>query len=232
LTILYRQDSWFNYLFGVKEGGFYGAISLSNGKSVLFMPRLPDSYRIWCGAIYPPEYFKEMYGTDEVHFSENLSSWLEETLANEGKDAKVHILRGINSDSGKAPRPIDGIDHFQARGLVETNASQLPSGETFSLLYYLLSISRMYKSAPEIEVMRYCAYVGSNAHVEVMRSIQSFHYEYEIEAKFLYEIYSKGGCRKSAYISICACGPNSSVLHYGHAGAPNDRRLLPTDLVH
>ena len=39
-----------------------------------------------------------------------------------------------------------------------------------------------------------------------------------------------GGCRKAAYTSICACGPNGAVLHYGHAGAPNDRLLLANDM--
>jgi len=46
----------------------------------------------------------------------------------------------------------------------------------------------------------------------------------------MYEIYAKGGCRKTAYTSICACGPNPAVLHYGHAGAPNDRIISEGDL--
>ena len=42
---VFRQDSWFNFLFGVHESEFYGGIDLSTGNSVLFMPRLPDVYR-------------------------------------------------------------------------------------------------------------------------------------------------------------------------------------------
>jgi Xaa-Pro dipeptidase len=54
--------------------------------------------------------------------------------------------------------------------------------------------------------------------------------EYELEAKFHYEIYSNGGCRKAAYTAICACGPNPAILHYGHSGAPNDRHINEGDL--
>ena len=49
--------------------------------------------------------------------------------------------------------------------------------------------------------------------------------EFQLEARFLHHIYYHGGCRLAAYTCICACGPNSSVLHYGHAGAPNDQAL-------
>ena len=98
-------------------------------------------------------------------------------------------------------------------------------------LFPVLSHCRVTKSAIEIEVMRYCAYVASNAHVEVMRTVSDCEFEYELEAKFIYEIYRQGGCRRVPYTCICACGPNSAVLHYGHANAPNDRKLLPTDMV-
>ena len=57
---VFRQDSWFHYLFGVKEPEFYGAVDLATGKSTLFMPRLPEVYMIVMGSIYPPEHFKEM----------------------------------------------------------------------------------------------------------------------------------------------------------------------------
>ena len=54
--------------------------------------------------------------------------------------------------------------------------------------------------------------------------------EYQLEARFLHEVYARGGCRFTAYTCICGAGPHSSVLHYGHQGAPNDGRLEDGDL--
>ncbi|CAE7810976.1 PEPD, partial [Symbiodinium microadriaticum] len=105
--LVFRQDSWFNYLFGVKEAGFYGAISLPSGRSTLFMPRLPDFYLIWCGDIHPPEHFQKMYGVDEVRYVDTLGDFLDRELTG---DAKLHLMEGVNSDSGRScvPARFDG----------------------------------------------------------------------------------------------------------------------------
>jgi len=213
--IVFRQDSWFNFLFGVKESEFYGAVDLSSGECTLFMPKLPESYRIWCGTIHPPLHFKDMYSADEVLFDSELQSYLQEHIINEGD--KIYLLYGQNSDSGSFAKPaeFEGKDSFEKKGCIDTTS-----------LFPALSTARVTKNAYEIDVMHYCALVASNAHVEVMRNAYVGMMEYELEAKFQYEIYTKGGCRKAAYTSICACGPNPSVLHYGHAGAPNDRQVL------
>lgn len=196
----------------------YGVVDVNSGKTTLFVPKLPDEYRIWCGAIYPPEHFRLSYAVDEVVYTEDISTWIHEKLSGH----KLHVMNGVNSDSGltaKAAR-FEGDEDLWSNGHVED-----------AVLYNLLAQCRVTKSQEEIDVMRYVANVASNAHVAVMRSIKDFSFEYELEAKFLYEIYRNGGCRKCAYTSICACGPNGAVLHYGHAGAPNDRGLLPTDIV-
>jgi Xaa-Pro dipeptidase len=206
----------------VKEAGVFGAISISNGKSFLFIPRLDDSYRIWCGEIHPPNRFRESYAVDEVVYAEDLPSWVSNTLGSEGEEAMLHLMAGINSDSGSEAKAAEypGIKAHRADGRTETG-----------LLYNLLSHCRVTKSEREIEVMRYAAYVASNAHAEMMRHAKACTFEYELEAKFQYEIYRNGGCRKCAYTCIGACGPNAAVLHYGHAAAPNDRELQPTDMV-
>jgi len=43
-------------------------------------------------------------------------------------------------------------------------------------------------------------------------------------------VYYNFGARHVGYTSICGCGPSGAVLHYGHAGAPNDRELQDGDM--
>ena len=200
----------------------YGAIVVSTGHTVLFMPRLPEEYKIWCGEIHPPSKFKESYAVDEVLYTENLDDWVHATLNAEGADSRLHLMTGVNSDSGSSAKPASfpAVEALTQNGQVDTTQ-----------LYNILAHCRVTKSAAEIEVMRYVAWVASNAHAEMMRTASENSFEYEFEAKFLYEIYRKGGCRKCAYNCIGACGPNGAVLHYGHAAAPNDRELQPTDMV-
>jgi Xaa-Pro dipeptidase len=45
---VFRQESYFHYLFGVEEEDYFGAIDVRDGHSMLFMPRLPDSYAVSC----------------------------------------------------------------------------------------------------------------------------------------------------------------------------------------
>ena len=63
---LFRQESYLHWAFGVLEGGCFGTVDLASGKSTLFVPRLPEEYAIWMGAIEKPESFKARYLVDEV----------------------------------------------------------------------------------------------------------------------------------------------------------------------
>ena len=48
---LFRQESYFQHLFGVKEPGWVGTVEVPSGTCTLFAPELPKSYAVWhvCG---------------------------------------------------------------------------------------------------------------------------------------------------------------------------------------
>lgn len=88
----------------------------------------------------------------------------------------------------------------------------------------------MIKTEKEIEVLRYVIAISSEAHRKVMRLAKPGMYEYQCESCFLDYIYGDGGCRHVSYTCICGSGHNSSILHYGHAGAPNAKQMKAGDM--
>ena len=67
--LLFRQESSFQYLFGVREPDCYGAIDVATAHTTLFVPRLPASWAIFMGEIRSPAWFKGRYMVDECVMS-------------------------------------------------------------------------------------------------------------------------------------------------------------------
>lgn len=78
--------------------------------------------------------------------------------------------------------------------------------------------------------MRYVCSISSDAHKSIMMYIEEGMTEYQCESIFLDYCYRMGGCRHVGYTCICGSGTNSSILHYGHAAAPNNRLMEDGDL--
>ena len=51
---IFRQEGYFHYLFGVEEESYFGAIDMRDGKTMLFMPRLPESYAVGSSLCHHP----------------------------------------------------------------------------------------------------------------------------------------------------------------------------------
>lgn len=215
---VFRQESYFHWAFGVSEGDVYGAISLPSGDATIFVPQYGLDYEIVCGSSPKLEEVRTKYGVENVLPIDQLPEYIASQLAE--PDTHLHLLSGLNSDSGNMAMPAhyDGIaEHATKRST--------------DVLFPTIAQARVIKTMPEVELMRYTNWVSSMAHVEVMRSCRVGMMEYQLESLFQHHTYTHGGARHMSYTCICACGPNPAVLHYGHAGAPNNRQLGEGDLA-
>lgn len=164
------------------------------------------------GNIKTSEEIKDYYQVDEVDFTDNIQCRLEQFSSNGGT---VLLMKGKNSDSGK-----------------EYNTPNLSSRISCDIetLFPILAECRVTKSKMEIDLIRYCTEITSLAHAYTMARTKVGMYEYQSESLFRHFIYYNFGSRHVGYTSICGCGPNAAVLHYGHAGAPNDRKINSGDI--
>lgn len=208
----FRQESFFQWCFGVEEPGCYGALDLANEKSILFVPRVPAEYAIWEGKLHTLDDFKLKYAVDETYYTDKIGQVLS------AKQASLLLtLYGKNSDSGLHAQEavFDGIEQFRV------------DNET---LYPEICECRVIKSAKEIDVLRYVTKISSEGHKAVMRMVRPGLAEFQAEAAFMHYVYTVGGCRHVSYTCICGSGHTSSILHYGHAGAPNSKVIQDGDM--
>eukprot|EP00667_Euglena_gracilis_P008869 EG_transcript_8992 len=210
----FRQELFFRYLFGLNEPDCYGVLDLQGGGAWLFIPDVSPSMARWNGEAHPPEWYTTRYGVQECHSTTLVAS----TLQNKGI-RRLYTMKGTNSDSGlhfKHAPDFRGIDVFE-----------VDDGP----LYRLLEACRSIKTEKEIQMMRASVLVSSQAHVYVMRHIKAGLVEQQLEALFRAWTMYFGGSRHLSYTCICASGTHGSILHYGHAGRPNDRVLEKGDMV-
>ena len=216
---MFRQESFFQWAFGVAEPGCYGVIHLASGTATLLVPRHKPEYAVWMGDVRSPEWFQQRYGVDAVGYADNLSKTLGPLAP-----AWLHVLDGTNSDSGAEFPPTD-------------LPSLSPSLEfcfedgAFGVLHEVMTALRVHKTDAELAVMRYAAGVTCAGHVAAMRACAPGKREFHLEAAFLHHVASQGGCRLPAYTPIAAAGRHGAALHYGHAGAPNDGPLRAGELA-
>ncbi|KHJ88529.1 aminopeptidase P domain protein [Oesophagostomum dentatum] len=210
----FRQESYFFWAFGVHESDFFGLIDVDSGRTCLFAPTLDPSYAIWDGKINDENWFKSKYEVDEVIFNKNkvISNYLQKHNVK-----NVLLLRADNSDSGDIlePASFDGKEMFN----VDVNS-----------LYPVIAELRVFKTDRELQVMRYACKIASEAHRATMKAIRAGLYEYQMESVFRHTSYYHGGCRHLAYTCIAATGCNGSILHYGHANAPNEKQIKDGDM--
>ena len=210
---VFRQESYFHWMFGVQEPDFCGGVSVPDGTSYLFAPKLPESYAVWMGRLHTTDEIRQRYAVDRVIWFDDMNS----TLKSLDLDTLL-TLNGLNTDSGKTSQEAQ----FNGRQEFAVNNT---------ILHPIISELRVFKTDMELGVMRYINKISSEAHKEVMRKTRVGMKEYQMESVFQHYCYYTGGARFMSYTCICASGNNSAVLHYGHAGAPNDKTIEDGDML-
>lgn len=248
---IFRQESYFWWLTGVKEPDCKLMMMKKTDASdnivdcfttTLFVPRLPPEYAIIMGKIRSLDEWKEMYCVDEVCHNDKVEDVLLRALEQGGDvDSKdqplIHstiqhnhisiskqspfiinglllLMKGPNSDSGKMYNP------------PALHNPNLQKYADMDILFPILAECRVRKSPAELRLMRQITEITSFAHAYVMRNVQADKMmEYQVESLFRHYCYYNYGCRLTGYTSICGCGPDAAILHYGHTGEPNNRPI-------
>ncbi|CAH0686254.1 unnamed protein product [Spodoptera exigua] len=212
IEYVFRQESYFTWVCGVREPGCYFVLDVATRKAHLFVRRLPEEYEIWMGKLLSCDDFKKIYAVDEVHYVDELPSVLRSL-----KPETLLTLCGPNTDSGLTAKEAVFPDIYEFNVDNET-------------LFPIIAELRVIKTPEEIEVLRYVCKVSSDAHKQVMLYTKPGRKEYQCESVFLDHCYRVGGCRHVSYTCICGSGHNGATLHYGHASAPNSKLIHDGDM--
>ena len=200
---IFRQESYFWYLTGVKEPDCQLIMDISQKKTILLIPQLPESYATIMGEIKTPAQWKAHYCVDEVRFTSEADMLLQECLERRTTSTnKLLLMKGVNSDSGSMYLPPK----------LHPSLQEFVDDET---LFPILAESRVVKSSQELALIQHVTEVTSFAHAYVMRNMKPGMMEYQGESLFRHYCYFNYGCRLTGYTPICGCGPNAAVLHYG-----------------
>ncbi|KAL8439917.1 hypothetical protein Efla_004842 [Eimeria flavescens] len=213
----FRQEAFFQYLIGVNEPDVLAALLLCSGELLLFIPRLsPDALR-FMGPPRGPEFYGSRYSaTDVIEIGEVKE--IEGELKRRGVRT-LHVLRGVNSDSGRPVHPPKALSSFSAFTIDDSS------------LYEILTNCRVHKTQLEVEHLAAACLCSSQGHCFVARHMRPKMVEGQGEALFKAYVGFAGGARHVAYDCICCAGVNASILHYGHAGRPNDATVADGDLL-
>lgn len=214
----FRQDSDFHYLTGFNEPDALAVFipGRPQGQYLLFCREYDEKKALWEGAHAGLVGATVDYGADDAFPIDDIDEILPGLIENKEK-----VFYPMGKDSDLDHRLLEWVHHLRSQSRAGVNAPlELVS------LEHILHEMRLYKSEPEIKLMRKAAEISAEAHVKAMRKCRPGLYEYQIESEIIYHFLQQG-LRAVAYPSIVAAGKNACVLHY----TENNSKLAEGDLL-
>lgn len=200
-SVPFRQEANFWYLTGISEPGWQIVIEGASAKSWLVRPRHTKHQALFDGEISDQEVLK-ISGVENIIPAESLPDLIRQ-LARQHHLAYTHIPNEYENQIGFLPNPAQR----QLIDMLKRSFTNVQSctGE--------LSKLRSIKQPEELVAIKKAARITVAAHENIIKNIDKYKYEYEIEADLTRDFRFKGA-DGNAYEPIVASGINACVLHY------------------
>lgn len=220
----FRQENNLFYLTGINQPGTALVMTSEDigPGTVLFLPRRDPSRETWTGHMLSAQEGTGISGINHVLPSDSLEVYLEAILDKlnmeesvsdsmniwliPDRDGSIQQLRYGRSD------PIDSL------------VSRWP-GVRVKDISTAFRQSRLVKSEYELRQIRKAIQITCTAHREVLNTVQSGTYEYQLEGLILATY--RNANAQWGFPSIIGSGPNATTLHY----EANSRQMSEGELV-
>jgi Xaa-Pro aminopeptidase len=213
----YRQDSDFHYLTGFPEPEAVLALipGREHGEVILFCRERDREREAWDGSRAGQEGAVADYGMDDAFPIGDIDDILPGMI-----EGRSRVYYHFGRDAEFDAKVIGWVNHVRAE---VRRGARAP--HEFVALGHILHDLRLYKTRPELRVMRKAAKIAAEAHVRAMQTTRPGLNEHEIEAELLHTFRRHGAV--PSYEPIVGGGVNGCVLHY----RANNAELKNGDLL-
>jgi Xaa-Pro aminopeptidase len=213
----YRPDSDFYYLTGFHEPEAVAVLvpGRAHAEYILFVRDRDPTRETWDGKRAGPEGATREFGADDAFPIGDIDDILPGLMEN---CPRVYYTMGLNQEFDQ--RVIGWVNGLKA----QARQGKHPPTE-FVALDHLLHDMRLYKSKPELDVMRHSAQIAVAAHKRAMKFAAPGRHEYQVMAELLHEFRMSNA--DISYHPIVGSGANSCILHYHE----NSEQMKDGDLL-
>ncbi|HTE43469.1 MAG TPA: aminopeptidase P N-terminal domain-containing protein [Steroidobacteraceae bacterium] len=200
----YRPDSDFYYLTGFAEPDSVAVLvpGRPQAEYILFVRDRDPTRETWDGKRAGPEGATRDYGADDSFPIGDIDDILPGLME---QCSRVYYTMGLNQEFDQ--RVLGWVNGLKAQARVGKHPPQ-----EFIALDHILHDMRLYKSKPELDVMRRSAQIAVAAHKRAMKFAAPGRHEYQVMAELLHEFRMNNA--DTSYHPIIGSGPNSCILHY------------------
>jgi len=213
----YRADSDFYYLTGFGEPESVAVLvpGRAQAEYILFVRDRDPTRETWDGKRAGPDGATRDHGADDAFPIGDIDDILPGLMEH---CQRVYYTMGLNQEFDQ--RVLGWVNGLKA----QARAGKHPPQE-FIALDHILHDMRLYKSKPELDVMRRSAQIAVAAHKRAMKFAAPGRHEYQVMAELLHEFRMHNA--DISYHPIVGGGANSCTLHYRE----NDAELNDGDLL-